>query len=75
MKNPFANLFKKKDAAVPEITPSAGGKIKKESFFSKFIKNKLGKSSIKGEEIVGVDYLLTKLDWLKFQATKQTNGF
>ena len=31
MKNPFANLFKKKDAAAPEITPSTGGKPKKEN--------------------------------------------
>ncbi len=55
MKNPFANLFKKKDAAAPEITPSAGDKPKKENFFSKLIKNRLGRSSVKGEEILGVD--------------------
>ena len=54
MKNPFANLFKKKeksDAPVPK--PEAGNK--KESFFSKFLKNRLGKSTAKGEEIVGVE--------------------
>ncbi len=55
MKNPFANLFKKKDSAAPEISPSAGGKPKKESFFSKLLKSRLGKSSVKGEEILGVD--------------------
>ena len=55
MKNLFANLFKKKDGASPEITPSAGEKPKKENFFSKLIKSRLGKSSVKGEEIVGVD--------------------
>ena len=33
MKNPFANLFKKKDAAAPDITPSTGDKPKKENFF------------------------------------------
>ncbi len=55
MKNLFANLFKKKDATSPEITPSTGEKSKKENFFSKFIKSRLGKSSAKGEEIVGVD--------------------
>ena len=54
MKNPFANLFKKKaksDAPVPK--PGAGNK--KESFFSKFLKNRLGKSTAKGEEIIGVE--------------------
>ena len=53
MKNPFANLFKKKDAA-PTVKPEASSP-KKENFFSKLIKNRLGKSSVKGEEIVGVD--------------------
>ena len=54
MKNPFANLFKKKvksDAPVPK--PEAGNK--KEGFFSKFLKNRLGKSTAKGEEIIGVE--------------------
>ena len=54
MKNPFANLFKKKpksDAPVPK--PKADNK--KESFFSKFLKNRLGKSTAKGEEIIGVE--------------------
>ena len=47
MKNPFANLLKKKDkAGTPPPTPS-GDKKKKETFFSKFLKNKLGKSIIK----------------------------
>ena len=55
MKNLFGNLFKKKDIPSPEISPSAGEKPKKENFFSKFIKNRLGKSTVKGEEIVGVD--------------------
>ena len=48
MKNPFANLLKKKDkAGSPAPTPGSDKK-KKESFFSKFLKNKLGKSSVKG---------------------------
>ena len=54
MKNPFANLFKKKaksDAPVPKPEPGN----KKESFFSKFLKNRLGKSTAKGEEIIGVE--------------------
>ncbi|MDA9682847.1 pilus assembly protein PilM [Candidatus Pelagibacter sp.] len=57
MKNPFANLFKKKskDGAPdkPVLKPDAGKK--KEGFFSKLLKNRLGKSSIKGEEILGVE--------------------
>ena len=70
MKNPFANLFKKKDAAAPEITPSTGGKPKKENFFSKFIKNKLGKSSVKGEEIVGVDLSTNEIRLAQISSNK-----
>ena len=55
MKNPFKDLFKKKrkegDARVPWI---AGAK-KKTSFFDKYLKNRLGKSAVQGEEIVGVE--------------------
>ena len=56
MKNPFANLFKKKkkDEAGKPPTPT-GDKPKKEGFFDKFLKNRLGKQSIKGEEILGVE--------------------
>ena len=53
MKNLFEKLFKKKDAK-SDVTPQAPTK-KKENFLSKFIKEKLGKNSVKGEEIVGVD--------------------
>ncbi len=54
MKNPFANLFKKKDAAT---TPKVGASEQKKSggFFSKLLKNRLGKSAVKGEEIAGVE--------------------
>ena len=56
MKNPFANLFKKKkkDETGTPPTPT-GDKPKKEGFFDKFLKNRLGKQSIKGEEILGVE--------------------
>ncbi len=57
MKNPFANLFKKKkkdDANTPPV-PQGGESKKKEGFFSKLVKNRLGKQSIKGEEILGVE--------------------
>ena len=56
MKNPFANLFKKqkKDEQGKSLTPKANN-VKKEGFFDKFLKKRLGKQSIKGEEILGVE--------------------
>ena len=70
MKNPFANLFKKKDTAAPEISPLAGDKPKKESFFSKLLKNRLGKSSVKGEEILGVDLSATEIRLAQISSNK-----
>ena len=55
MKNPFSNLFKKKKDETTNPVVGASEKKKKTSFFDKFLKNRLGKSSIKGEEIVGVE--------------------
>ena len=55
MKNPFVNLFKKKKDETANPVVGASEKKKKTSFFDKFLKNRLGKSSIKGEEIVGVE--------------------
>ncbi|MDC3054988.1 pilus assembly protein PilM [Candidatus Pelagibacter sp.] len=57
MKNPFTNLFKKKskDGAPDKPVPKPDAGKKKEGFFSKLLKNRLGKSSIKGEEILGVE--------------------
>ena len=54
MKNPFKNLFKKKD---PNTAPKVGAseKKKKGGLFGKFLQNRLGKSAVKGEEIVGVE--------------------
>ena len=54
MKNPFTNLFKKKEKTDAPV-PKPASKNKKESFFSKFLKNRLGKSSAQGEEIIGVE--------------------
>jgi len=55
MKNPFANLFKKKSKdGTPNITPPTGDK-KKEGFLAKFLKNRLGKKAVQGEEVVGVE--------------------
>ena len=54
MKNPFGNLFKKKDkTGAPPPMPSSGKK--KEGFFARLIKNRIGKSSAIGEEIIGVE--------------------
>ncbi len=70
MKNLFANLLKKKGAASPEISPSAGEKPKKENFFSKFLKSRLGKSSAKGEEIVGVDLSTNEIRLAQISSNK-----
>ena len=70
MKNPFANLFKKKDPSSAGITPSAGGNQKKENFFSKFIKNRLGKSTAKGEEILGVDLSANEIRLAQISSNK-----
>ena len=53
MKNPFGNLFKKKDAAAK---PSVGAseKKKKSGFFDKFLKNRLGKSAVKGLSLIHI---------------------
>ena len=60
MKNPFANLLKKKTDDTPGITPPESN-TKKESFLSKFFKSRLGKSSAIGEEIVGVDFSFNEI--------------
>ena len=70
MKNPLASLFKKKDTEdAPSVTPEAPTK-KKENFFQKLIKNRLGKSSVKGEEIVGVDLTTNEIRLAQISANK-----
>ena len=70
MKNPLANLFKKKGTEdAPSVTPEAPTK-KKENFFQKLIKNRLGKSSVKGEEIVGVDLTTNEIRLAQISANK-----
>ena len=70
MKNPFANLFKKKTDGTPNISPTPSSSEKKESFFSKFFKNKLGKSSVQGEEIIGVDFSNNEIRLAQINADK-----
>ena len=62
MKNPFSNLFKKKQnnkGVAP--APQKEEKKKKEGFLSKFFKNRLGKSAVQGEEILGVELSPTEI--------------
>ena len=62
MKNPFVNLFKKKPKTEGEApVPKADDKKKKAGFLSNFFKNRLGKSSVQGEEIVGVELTPTEI--------------
>ena len=62
MKNPFTNLFKKKPKGNENTpVPKAQDKKKKESFLSRFFKNRLGKSAVQGEEIVGVELTPTEI--------------
>ena len=69
MKNPLANLFKKKNAGdAPSVTPAPSGK--KENFFQKLIKNRLGKSSVKGEQIVGVDLTTNEIRLAQISTNK-----
>ena len=69
MQNPFKNLFKKKADNAPGITPPTSTD-KKESFFSKFFKNRLGKSSVKGEEVIGVDFSSNEIRLAQINADK-----
>ena len=69
MKNPFANLFKKKSA---NEKPAVGDseKKKKSGFFDKFLKNRIGKSAVKGEEIVGVELTPTEIRLAQLSSNK-----
>jgi len=69
MKNPLSNLFKKKDGGAPAVTPPTSTP-KKEGFFAKLIKNRLGKASAKGEEIVGVDLSTTEIRLAQISSNK-----
>ena len=71
MKNPFANLklFNKKSKDGEAAVPKAD-KPKKENFFSKLLKNRLGKSSIKGEEILGVELTTSEIRLAQVSSNK-----
>ncbi len=71
MDNPFKNLiekFKRKGES-PQITPS--GQKKKENFLTKFIKERLGKSSAaKGEDVVGLDIATNEIRLAQITSNK-----
>ena len=70
MNNPFKSLiekFKKKDESA-QITPNAQ---KKENFLTKFIKDRLGKSSAaKGEDVVGLDIATDEIRLAQISSNK-----
>ena len=55
MKNPFSNLFKKKSKDGQQAVPPKSVEKKKKGFFDNFLKNRLGKQAVQGEEVVGVE--------------------
>jgi type IV pilus assembly protein PilN len=55
MKNPFSNLFKKKSKDGQQAAPPTSDEKKKKGFFDNFLKNRLGKQAVQGEEVVGVE--------------------
>ena len=72
MKNPFSNLFKKKDLKSGEFNPAPTPKEKKKKsgFFDKFLKNRLGKSAVQGEEIVGVELTANEIRLAQLSSNK-----
>ena len=72
MKNPFSNLFKKKELKSGEANPAPKTKEKKKKsgFFDKFLKNRLGKSSVQGEEIVGVELTANEIRLAQLSSNK-----
>ena len=72
MKNPFSNLFKKKDLKSGEANPAPTPKEKKKKsgFFDKFLKNRLGKSAVQGEEIVGVELTANEIRLAQLSSNK-----
>ena len=70
MKNLFSNLFKKKNKEDEAPVPKVPSSTKKENFLSKLLKNRLGKSSIKGEEILGVELTTNEIRLAQVSSNK-----
>jgi len=69
MKNPFSNLFKKKDKGGEPAPPTSVEK-KKKGFFDNFLKNRLGKQAVQGEEVVGVELTPEEIRLAQLSANK-----
>ena len=69
MENPFKNLFKKKSEDNPEEIKKDSTK-KKKNFFGDLLKNKLGKSAVQGEEIVGVELTTNEIRLAQLTSNK-----
>ena len=61
---------KKKTDGAPDITPQPSSTDKKESFLSKILKKRLGKSSVKGEEVIGVDFSYNEIRLAQINSDK-----
>ena len=61
---------KKKTDGAPDITPQPSSRDKKESFLSKILKKRLGKSSVKGEEVIGVDFSYNEIRLAQINSDK-----
>jgi len=72
MKNPFANLklFKKKDKDQSGSPVPKSDKPKKDNFFSKLLKNRIGKASVQGEEILGVELTVNEIRLAQVSSNK-----
>ena len=72
MKNPFANLklFKKKDKDQSGSSVPKSDKPKKDNFFSKLLKNRIGKASVQGEEILGVELTTNEIRLAQVSSNK-----
>ena len=72
MKNPFANLklFKKKDKDQSGSPAPKSDKPKKDNFFSKLLKNRIGKASVQGEEILGVELTTNEIRLAQVSSNK-----
>ena len=72
MKNPFANLklFKKKEKDQSGLPAPKSDKPKKDNFFSKLLKNRIGKASVQGEEILGVELTTNEIRLAQVSSNK-----
>jgi len=72
MKNPFANLnlIKKKDKDQSGSPVPKSDKPKKDNFFSKLLKNRIGKASVQGEEILGVELTTNEIRLAQVSSNK-----